>query len=155
MRMPFVILAAMLVSSAASAQSTNSPSANTEARGAQAGAANAQAQAGPNGPIAQRIRSNLEQAGFTDIKLMPSSFLVRAKDKDGNPMMMVINPDSVTAVSEIGGGQNSGQTTGSSSGSSSSNMGSSGPGSASTPGNSTQHSQMPQSGSSSGPSQHR
>ncbi len=32
---------------------------------------------------------------------MPSSFLVRAKDKSGNPVMMVINPDSVTAVTEI------------------------------------------------------
>jgi hypothetical protein len=29
---------------------------------------------------------------------MPESFLVRAKDPSGNPIMMVINPDSVTAV---------------------------------------------------------
>jgi hypothetical protein len=29
---------------------------------------------------------------------MPESFLVRAKDPSGNPIMMVINPDSVAAV---------------------------------------------------------
>ena len=34
---------------------------------------------------------------------MSSSFLVRAKDRDGNPVMMVINPDSVMAVTEVGG----------------------------------------------------
>jgi hypothetical protein len=26
------------------------------------------------------------------------SFLVKARDKEGNPVMMVINPDSVTSV---------------------------------------------------------
>ncbi len=51
--------------------------------------------------IQQKVRKNLQQAGFTDIQLMPSSFLVRAKDKDGNPVMMVINPDSITAVTEV------------------------------------------------------
>ncbi len=51
--------------------------------------------------LQQQVRENLQQAGFTDIKMMPSSFLVRAKDKQGNPVMMVINPDSVTAVTEI------------------------------------------------------
>jgi hypothetical protein len=32
---------------------------------------------------------------------MPSSFLVRAKDRAGNPVIMVINPDSVTSLTEI------------------------------------------------------
>jgi hypothetical protein len=32
---------------------------------------------------------------------MPSSFLVRANDQDGNPVMMVVNPDSVTAITEV------------------------------------------------------
>jgi uncharacterized membrane protein len=35
--------------------------------------------------IQQQVQKNLQQAGFTDIHIMPSSFLVRAKDKDGNP----------------------------------------------------------------------
>jgi hypothetical protein len=32
---------------------------------------------------------------------MPESFLVRAKDKSGNPVMMVINPDSITSLTEV------------------------------------------------------
>ena len=64
----------------------------------------------PNGPqsspgdtprVQQQVQNNLRQAGFTDIQIVPSSFLVRAKDKAGNPVMMVITPDSVTAVTEI------------------------------------------------------
>jgi len=62
-----------------------------------------------NQTIGQRLRQNLLASGFTDIQLMPSSFLVRAKDRDGNPVMMVINPDSITAVTEIGSGNPAGQ----------------------------------------------
>jgi hypothetical protein len=39
--------------------------------------------------------------------MMPSSFMVRAKDRDGNPVMMVINPDSVAAVTFQGGANRS------------------------------------------------
>jgi hypothetical protein len=69
------------------------------------GSSSVSAQSVGNGlqSIQQKVRHNLQQAGFTDIQIMPSSFLVRAKDSDGNPVMMVINPDSVTAVTEVGG----------------------------------------------------
>ncbi len=50
--------------------------------------------------ISQKLRDDLGKAGFSDIKIMPSSFIVRAKDSQGNPVMMVINPDSVTAITE-------------------------------------------------------
>lgn len=53
--------------------------------------------------LQQKIHHELSQAGFTDIKVMPQSFLVRAKDSSGNPVMMVINPDSVTAVTQMSG----------------------------------------------------
>jgi hypothetical protein len=45
-------------------------------------------------------QSNLEQAGFKDIQMMPSSFIVRARDK--NNIMMVISPDSMTAITPTG-----------------------------------------------------
>jgi hypothetical protein len=48
----------------------------------------------------QKLRDDLAKAGFTDITIMPASFLIRAKDSQGNPVMMVINPDSVTEVME-------------------------------------------------------
>jgi len=53
--------------------------------------------------LQSKIHSELSQAGFTDIHVMPQSFLVRAKDSSGNPVMMVINPDSVTAITRMGG----------------------------------------------------
>ena len=40
--------------------------------------------------ISERLRADLARAGFTDVTIMPSSFLVRAKDSQGNPVMMVI-----------------------------------------------------------------
>jgi len=59
--------------------------------------------------IQDHVRKNLEQAGFTDIKMMPSSFLVRAKDREGNPVMMVINPDSIASVTLQRGSSTTGQ----------------------------------------------
>ena len=50
--------------------------------------------------LSQRLRDDLTKAGFTDITIMPSSFLVRAKDSQGNPVMMVINPDNFTEMTE-------------------------------------------------------
>lgn len=54
------------------------------------------------GAMQTALKHDLSQAGFTDIQVMPSSFLVRAKDKAGHPVMMVINPDSVTEIATVG-----------------------------------------------------
>lgn len=62
---------------------------------------------GANMHMTQRLRADLGKAGFTDITVMPSSFLVRAKDSAGNPVMMLINPDSMTAITEESPGSNS------------------------------------------------
>lgn len=77
--------------------------------------------------IAQKLRSSLSQAGFTDIHVMPQSFLVRAKDQDGNPVMMVINPNSLMAVTAANpsngtAGSHTGATPGSSTSGSSINQ---------------------------------
>lgn len=55
--------------------------------------------------LRQEVKNNLTEAGFTNIRVMPESFLVRATDKDGNPVMMVINPDSVTEITGMTSGQ--------------------------------------------------
>jgi hypothetical protein len=52
--------------------------------------------------IALQIKSNLEQAGFKNIKLVPSAFIVRAEDKDNNPVVMVVNPGAIMSVSTKG-----------------------------------------------------
>lgn len=48
--------------------------------------------------IGDALRADLTKAGYTDINIMPTSFMVRAKDSQGNPVMMAISPDSVTAI---------------------------------------------------------
>jgi hypothetical protein len=55
--------------------------------------------------VQSRVKTDLEQAGFTNVQIMPSPLLVPAKDKYHNPVMMVIDPKSVTSVTEISGGQ--------------------------------------------------
>src|ERR1700761_9361893 len=58
-----------------------------------------------------QIRDMLQTAGFRDIKIAPGSFLVHAKDKSGNPVVMNVGPDSLTEVTEVG--DKSGEQTGS------------------------------------------
>lgn len=53
-----------------------------------------------NKHIAQKLRSDLSKAGYTDITIMPSSFFVQAKNSEGDPVTMMISPDSVTALTE-------------------------------------------------------
>ncbi len=64
--------------------------------------------------LRQQFRADLQKAGFTDIRVRPDSFLIEAKDHEGHPVTMVINPDSVTEVVAEGasnaGMNNSGAT---------------------------------------------
>ncbi len=53
---------------------------------------------GQSSNVRQRIYQDLSQAGFTDIHMMPRAFVVHAKDRDGNPVAMVITPNSMTAL---------------------------------------------------------
>ena len=62
--------------------------------------ANPSATGGGGMHIAQKLRADLTKAGYTDINIIPSSFFVQAKNSDGNPVTMMISPDSVTALTE-------------------------------------------------------
>lgn len=93
-----ILLSCGFAGAAAAATDATPPSGSP---GGQNAAPNAQ-NATPNAPmhLSQRLHDDLAKAGFTDIRIMPSSFLVRAKDSQGNPVMMVINPDSMAEVTE-------------------------------------------------------
>jgi hypothetical protein len=52
------------------------------------------------GHMSQKLHEDLIKAGFTNITIMPASLIVRAKDAQGNSIMMVINPDSLTEVTQ-------------------------------------------------------
>jgi hypothetical protein len=88
-----LLLSCGFAGSAAAAATSPAPAGSA---GGQDAAPNAQAPT----RIGQRLRDDLTKAGFTDMTIMPSSFLVRAKDSQGNPVMMVINPDSFTEVTQ-------------------------------------------------------
>ena len=47
----------------------------------------------------EQIRQKLSEQGFKDIKVVPGSFIVSARDKDGNPVMMLIGPGQMTVLS--------------------------------------------------------
>jgi hypothetical protein len=55
--------------------------------------------------ILQSVKLSLEQAGLNHIELLQNSFLVRANDAAGNPVVIVVGPDSIGAVSVAPPGQ--------------------------------------------------
>src|SRR5207248_3198908 len=44
----------------------------------------------------QTIQQDLQKAGFTDVKVVAESFVVQAKSKDGNPVVMTIGPHGMS-----------------------------------------------------------
>lgn len=57
--------------------------------------------------VRQHIRQSLAEGGFTDVRIVPHSFVVHARDRDGNPVMMMITPSSVTALTVPSNGSHS------------------------------------------------
>ncbi len=52
--------------------------------------------------IRQQLTNNLQELGFTNIKVVADLFLVRATDKSGNPVTMFIGPNSETEITTVG-----------------------------------------------------
>lgn len=44
--------------------------------------------------MTEMLQKKLAEQGFSDVKIVPGSFIVTAKDKDGQPVAMVIGPHS-------------------------------------------------------------
>src|SRR5690348_9434245 len=61
--------------------------------------------------LPQELKQKLQQQGFSDVKIVPGSFIVSAKDKSGDPVSMVIGPHSMTMFTFANDG--TGSTTGS------------------------------------------
>lgn len=55
-------------------------------------------QAAKDKALSDDMTASLRKAGFTDLHVMPNSILVRAKDKAGNAVAMVLNPGSMTEM---------------------------------------------------------
>lgn len=48
-----------------------------------------------------KLKQELQDAGFTDVQILADSFVVQAKDKDGNPTIMTLSPNGVVAFEAI------------------------------------------------------
>ena len=46
--------------------------------------------------IRQQLSDNLTKAGYTDVKVVPETFIVEAKNKAGEQVVMFLSPDSMT-----------------------------------------------------------
>ncbi len=51
--------------------------------------------------VPQELQQKLTAQGFTDVKVVPDSFLVSAKDKQGYPVTMLIGPNSLTVFTMV------------------------------------------------------
>ena len=51
----------------------------------------------------QKIRQDLQKAGFTDVKVVARSFVVQAKSSNGNPVLMTIGPHGMSVFEAMGG----------------------------------------------------
>jgi hypothetical protein len=49
-------------------------------------------------PTIEKLTQDLQKAGFTDVKVLEDAFLVQAKTKDGNPILMTIGPHGMSAI---------------------------------------------------------
>lgn len=71
---------------AAAEQSINSTTGSTSATGSSSAAGMSS-----HGSIRTQLQSMLQNQGYSDVRVTPTSFLVRAKDKDGNSILMSVS----------------------------------------------------------------
>jgi hypothetical protein len=63
----------------------------------------------PNGDtmqVRQKLTQDLQKDGFKNIRIVADSFLVHAVNKQGEPVVMIINPDSVFAMTQVNASSN-------------------------------------------------
>jgi hypothetical protein len=98
-----VALATALATAAYAANTSSGSSANTtgmnNAKNANSASETSNAQQTAQN-LPQEIRAKLKDDGFTDVKVVPGSFIVSAKDKRGEPMIMMIGPNSMMMVTQ-------------------------------------------------------
>jgi hypothetical protein len=100
------LVLALAVSGTASAQSTtgatNPPSPN----------ATKQQSAGQQSVLTvDKLKQDLQNAGFSEVKVLQDAFLIQAKTKDGNPILMTIGPNGMSALEmSNSGGATTGQS---------------------------------------------
>jgi hypothetical protein len=102
-------VAGLLAPGVALAQGTGSTAAqNDQTKKSEAGRQSSGEQSLP-----QNIRQTLKDDGYTNVNVVPGSYIVTAKNKRGYPVTMIIGPHSMTMLTAIPGQDSSaGSTTG-------------------------------------------
>jgi hypothetical protein len=98
----------MSVSSAAFAQTNTTPTRPPDATAPMKTLTGGSQASVPD--LQQQLTTNLQQSGFTDVKIMPGSFIVQATDKTGHRVNMFLSPDSVTEVTAVDTNDQTGRT---------------------------------------------
>ena len=62
---------------------------------------NTKDQAASSQRLGTKLQNMLEKSGYTDIRVAPTSFMVHAKNSDGNPVVMSFSPDTFTEVTDV------------------------------------------------------
>ena len=88
-------VAVLALSQVASAQGPSNAPATANQSTSSTDQPNSNQRLGPN------VRNMLQKSGYTDIRVAPTSFMVHAKDSDGNAVVMSISPDSFTEVTDM------------------------------------------------------
>jgi hypothetical protein len=96
------VLAVLASASPALAQSSGLQTSGTASAGAN-----------QNVAAAQKIKQDLTNAGFTDVKVVAQSFVVQAKSKDGDPVVMTIGPHGMSVFEAMNINGSNSHTTGS------------------------------------------
>lgn len=52
--------------------------------------------------LTEALHEKLAQQGFTEVEIVPGSFVVTAKDKDGEPIALLIGPHSTMVLAHPG-----------------------------------------------------
>jgi len=45
-----------------------------------------------------KLKQDLQKAGFSEVKVLQDAFLIQAKTKDGNPILMTLGPNGMSAL---------------------------------------------------------
>ena len=51
--------------------------------------------------LSEKVKSDLAQAGFSDLQVVPRSFLLRVKDKDGQRVMMLVRENAIMGIAGL------------------------------------------------------
>lgn len=105
MRIVTVVATLALLTAPAFAQNSTNP--GTQSPQASSGSTQSTA--------AQKIKQDLQNAGFSDVKVVAESFVVQAKSRDGDPVVMTIGPHGMSVFEAMNANGSKSGTVGSSS----------------------------------------